>query len=99
MTINHAQLVFNNDTFTRRHIFSFLPNECPHQVKRKNTLVKEFNKLNVYICQLYNNETQFYDLEPEYNNYNNHFRPSQYTEKYINELEYEDVIREFRPNF
>ena len=78
MSINHAQLVFNNDTFTRRHIFSFLPNECPHQVKRKNTLVKEFNKLNVYICQLYNNETQFYDLEPEYNNYNNHFCPSQY---------------------
>jgi hypothetical protein len=24
MTINQAQLVFNNDTFTRRHIFSFI---------------------------------------------------------------------------
>ena len=53
MTTNQAQLVFNNDTFTRRHIFSFLPTtEYAKQVERKKKVMNTLTYMRQEILKL-----------------------------------------------
>ena len=77
MTTNQAQLVFNNDTCTRRHIFSFLPpTEYVKQVERKKKVMNTLTYMRQEILKLKlmtffseqipyphdENDTEWYDI-------------------------------------
>ena len=72
MSINKAQLVFNNNTFTRKHIFSFLQisakqrvdmikqNKCQKQIDNKKRVVSRIAFINLYDISAYDDDD--YDI-------------------------------------
>ena len=89
MSINKAQLVFNNNTFTRKHIFSFLQisakqrvdmikqNKCEESVYLKELVVGELNYIrdNVRDMDDYDN--------PPFDEENEHFTDGIYRAMYF----------------